>query len=88
VALASGVRNARPDEKTMLLYLIGRGEKMKWQYLFTTFNTKREWVVDELNRLGEEEWEAVAMMDDGHILMKRPKQDDSTARPNRQRAGF
>jgi hypothetical protein len=38
---------------------------MKWEYLLTTFNTKREWVVDELNRLGEEEWDAVATMDDG-----------------------
>jgi hypothetical protein len=61
---------------------------MKWEYLLTTFNTKRDWMVDELNRLGEEEWEAVAIMDDGHILMKRPKRDQSELGPKRQRAGF
>jgi hypothetical protein len=44
--------------------------------------------VDELNRLGEEEWEAVAMMDDGHVLMKRPKRDQSELQIKRQRAGF
>ena len=61
---------------------------MKWEYLLTTFNTKREWVVDELNRLGEEEWEAVAIMDDSHVLMKRPKRDQSELGAKRQRAGF
>jgi hypothetical protein len=61
---------------------------MKWEYLLTTFNTKREWVVDELNRFGEEEWEAVAIMDDGHVLMKRPKRDESEFGSKRQSAGF
>jgi hypothetical protein len=44
--------------------------------------------VDELNRVGEEEWEAVAMMNDGHVLMKRPKRDESEFGPKRERAGF
>jgi hypothetical protein len=60
---------------------------MKWEYLVTTY-TKRDWMVDELNRLGEEEWEAVATMDDGHVLMRRPKRDQSESLPKRQRAGF
>jgi hypothetical protein len=73
------------DEKTVLS---DQFEIMKWEYLLTTFNTKREWVVDELNRLGEEEWEAVAIMDDGHALVKWSKRDQSQLGPKRQRAGF
>lgn len=61
---------------------------MKWEYLLTNFNRTRERVVDELNRLGEEEWEAVAILDDGHLLMKRPKRDRSDSSSNRPTAGF
>lgn len=60
---------------------------MKWEYVLTTY-TKRDWLVTELNRLGEEEWEAVAVMDDGHVLLKRPKREQSESLPKRQRAGF
>jgi hypothetical protein len=55
---------------------------MKWEYMITTFGSTREWVIEELNRLGEEEWEAIAVTSDGHILMKRPKgtRSDSDAK--------
>jgi hypothetical protein len=66
---------------------IERGDAVKWEYLVSTY-IKREWMMDELNKLGEEEWEAVAIMDDGHVLMKRPKRDQSQLGPKRQRAGF
>jgi hypothetical protein len=46
---------------------------MKWEYCFTTFSDKRDWVLQELNKLGNDEWEALLMMRDGRLLMKRPK---------------
>jgi hypothetical protein len=46
---------------------------MKWEYCFTAFSEKRDWVTNELNKLGNDEWEAVAVMADGHLLMKRQK---------------
>jgi hypothetical protein len=46
---------------------------MKWEYCFTKFSDKRDWVTNELNKLGNDGWEAVAVMADGHLLMKRPK---------------
>jgi hypothetical protein len=61
---------------------------MKWEYLLTNLNSNRERAVDELNRFGEEEWEAVAILDDGHPLMKRPKRDRSDSSSNDQTAGF
>ena len=45
---------------------------MKWEYLLGTF-TRRDLMLDELNKLGEQGWEAIAMKTEGHILMKRPK---------------
>ena len=46
---------------------------MKWEYCFTTFCEKREWVTNELNKLGNDDWEVVGVMADGHLLMKRQK---------------
>jgi hypothetical protein len=46
---------------------------MKWEYCFTKFSNQRDWVANELNKLGNDEWEAVAVMADGDLLMKRPK---------------
>jgi hypothetical protein len=46
---------------------------MKWEYTITSFRSTREWISDESNKLGEEEWEAITVTADGHILMKRPK---------------
>jgi hypothetical protein len=53
-----------------------------------TFRSTREWVSDELNKLGEEEWEAIAITSDGHILMKRPKGARFESDAKRTRAGF
>lgn len=66
---------------------------MKWEYIITSFRSTREWVTDELNKLGDEEWEAVAITSDGHVLMKRPKGNRSEsdaakrARPRFRGAG-
>jgi len=48
---------------------------MKWEYLLTTF-ARNDLMIDELKKLGEQGWEAVAMTTEGHILMKRPKQGE------------
>ena len=34
-------------------------------------------MLEELNKLGEQGWEAVAMTTEGYILMKRPKLETS-----------
>jgi hypothetical protein len=52
------------------------------------FRSTREWVNDELNKLGEEEWEATAVTGDGYILMKRPKGTRSESDAKRRRPGF
>jgi hypothetical protein len=46
---------------------------MKWEYCFTKFSENRDWATNELNKLGNDGWEAVTIMPDGHLLMKRPK---------------
>ncbi len=45
---------------------------MKWAYRLTTF-TRGDLLLDELNKLGEQGWEAVSTLSDGHILLKRQK---------------
>jgi hypothetical protein len=61
---------------------------MKWEYMITTFGSTREWVMAELNKLGNEGWEAIAIAGDGHILMKRPKGDPSESDAKRERPGL
>jgi hypothetical protein len=51
---------------------------MKWEYCFTKFSEKRDWVTIELNKLGNDGWEAVAVMADGHLLMKRQNHESSS----------
>lgn len=46
---------------------------MKWEYIITTFRSTREWVTDELNKLADEEWEAVAITSDGHVFNEAAK---------------
>ena len=45
---------------------------MKWEYLLSTF-TRHDFLIEELNKLGEQGWEAVALTSDGHVLLKREK---------------
>jgi hypothetical protein len=42
---------------------------MKWEYLVGTC-AKGDLMLDELNKLGEQGWEAIAKTIEGHVLMK------------------
>jgi hypothetical protein len=53
---------------------------MKWEYCFTKFSENRDWATNELNKLGNDGWEAVTIMPDGHLLMKRPKSPSQSSK--------
>jgi hypothetical protein len=49
---------------------------MKWEYCFTEFSDNRDWLTNELNKLGNDEWEASGSYGSRASLMKRPKLPD------------
>ena len=60
---------------------------MKWEYLLSAF-TRHDFLIEELNKLGEQGWEAVALTSDGHVLLKREKvESEPDSESRRARSG-